>query len=61
MKPSTLAAIVLLAAVAIAHLLRLIFAVPVTAADAVIPMWVSAVAVVVAGGAALMLWRDARR
>lgn len=61
MKPATLTATVLLASVSLAHLLRLLFGVRVTAADAVIPMWVSGVACVVAGAVAFMLWRDARR
>jgi hypothetical protein len=61
MKPATLTATVLLAAVSLAHLLRLVYGVRVTAADTVIPMWVSGVAFVVAGAVAFMLWRDARR
>jgi hypothetical protein len=54
-------ATVLLAAVSLAHLLRLIFGFRVTVADSVIPMWVSGVACVVAGGVAFMLWRAPRR
>ena len=54
-------AAVLLAVVSLAHLLRVIFGVPVTVADRIIPMWVSGVAFVVAGGLAIMLWRGARR
>ncbi len=61
MKPATLIAIVLLASVSLAHLLRLVFGVQVTAADRVIPMWVSGVAFLVAGAVAFMLWRGARR
>ena len=61
MKPATLSATVLLASVALAHLLRVAFGVQVTVADRFIPMWVSAVAFVVAGGVAFMLWRGARR
>jgi hypothetical protein len=60
MKPAPLAATVLLAAVSLAHLLRILFGVRVTVMDEVIPMWVSWVAFLVAGGAALMLWRSAR-
>ena len=58
MKPATLAATVILASVSLAHLLRLIFGVQVTLADSIVPMWVSVVAFVVAGGTAFMLWRD---
>jgi len=61
MKPATLAATVLLATVSLAHLLRILFGVRVTVLDEVIPMWVSWVAFLVAGGVALMLWRSARR
>jgi len=61
MKPANLMATVLLAVVSLAHLLRVIFGVQVTVADRFIPMWVSEVAFVVAGGMALMLWRSARR
>jgi len=54
-------ATVLLASVSLAHLLRLVFGVQVTVADRLIPMWVSGVAFLVAGAAAWMLWRGARR
>jgi hypothetical protein len=57
MKPVTLAAIILLAAVSLAHLLRILFGVRVTVADDVIPMWVSGIAFAVAGGLAILLWR----
>ena len=60
MKPSSLLALVVLLAVALAHLLRLVYGARVTVADAIIPMWVSVVAVIVAGGVAFMLWRDSR-
>ncbi len=61
MKPGTLMAIVLLATVSLAHLLRLIFRVQVTVADEVVPIWLSGVAFLVAGAVAIMLWRGARR
>ena len=60
-KPATHMASILLSAVSLAHLLRALFGVPVTLADRVIPMWVSWVAFVVAGGVAVMLWREAQR
>jgi hypothetical protein len=56
MKRVSLAAI-LLAVVSLADLLRVLFGVRVTVADDVVPMWVSGVAFVVAGGLAVMLWR----
>ncbi len=61
MKPAALTATVLLALVALAQLLRLIFRVEVTAAGTAVPLWVSGVAFVVAGGVALMLWRESRK
>ena len=57
MKRPNLIAAVMLAAVSLAHLLRLIFGVRVTVADSIVPMWASAVAFVVAGAVAFMLWR----
>jgi membrane protein implicated in regulation of membrane protease activity len=60
MKPVTIGATILLAVVSLAHLMRILFGVRVTVADADIPMWVSGVAFVVAGGLAIMLWRGAR-
>lgn len=60
MKPVTNLATFLLAVVSLAHLMRLIFGVRVTVADSVVPMWVSGVAFVVAGGLAIMLRRGAR-
>jgi membrane protein implicated in regulation of membrane protease activity len=61
MKPATHLASILLAAVSLAHLLRIVVGAQVTVADRVIPIWVSGVAFVAAGGVAIMLWREARR
>ena len=61
MKPANAMAAILLTGVSLAHLLRLVFGVPVTVADWLVPMWVSAIAAVVAGSMALMLWRSGRR
>jgi hypothetical protein len=58
-QPSRIAA-ALLTAVALAHLLRVIFGIPATVADSAVPMWVSVAATIVAGGVAVMLWRDRR-
>jgi len=59
-KPATHMASILLASVSLAHLLRLLFGVQVTLADRLVPMWVSWIGLVVAGGLAFMLWREAR-
>ena len=58
-QPTRIAA-TLLTAVAIAHLLRVVLGIEATVAGSVVPMWVSVAATIVAGGVALMLWRDRR-
>lgn len=60
MKPATVAASILLGLVSLVHLLRVIFRVRVTVADADVPQWVSGVAILVTGGLAVMLWRSGR-
>ena len=60
MKPFTTLAAVLLGVIALAHLYRLIRPFEVTVAGDTIPQWVSIVGLVVAGGIALMLWRESR-
>lgn len=61
MRPWALTATVLLAFVALGHVLRIILGVQITAAGTAVPMWVSGVFFLVAGGVALMLWRETRR
>lgn len=56
-QPTRIAAM-LLTAVAIAHLARVVLGIEATVAGDVVPMWVSVGATIVAGGVALMLWRD---
>jgi hypothetical protein len=51
-------AAILFAVVSIAHLLRIVFDVPVTVADESIPMWVSVIGVVVPGMLAWLLFRN---
>jgi hypothetical protein len=58
-QPTRIAA-TLLTAVAVAHLLRVVLGIEATLAGAAVPMWVSVAATIVAGGVALMLWRDRR-
>jgi hypothetical protein len=60
MKPASLLSCILLALVAIAHLARVVFGVPIVVGDMTVPMWPSAVATVVAGGLAFWLWREQR-
>ena len=60
MKPASLLAALVFSLVFIAHLARLIFQTEVLISGAVIPMWVSVVGLLVAGGLAVALWREAQ-
>jgi hypothetical protein len=60
MKPFTAATLVILALVAIVHVLRLLLGWSVTVNGTDIPMWVSAVAFVITAGLAVGLWRETR-
>lgn len=60
MKPASLLAVLVFSLVAIAHLARLIFGTEVIVSGAVVPMWVSVPGLLVAGGLALALWREAQ-
>lgn len=57
MKQPVLFASLLLTLVAVAHLLRLVYQLPLTVGTTSIPMWVSGVAVIVTGGLAVWLWK----
>ena len=59
-KPFTTIAIVIFSLVAVLHVLRLIFGWEVVINGLVMPMWVSVVGFIVAGGLAVMVWREAR-
>ena len=59
-KPYTTIAIGIFALVALLHMLRLVFGWEVTFQGGVVPLWVSWFGVVVAGGLAIMLWRESR-
>ena len=60
-KPFTLLAIFVFAIVALVHLLRLFFGWEATFNGAVVPVWLSAVGLVVAGGLAAGLWWESRK
>jgi hypothetical protein len=60
MTKTTLVATTLLALVAVAHVVRLIFKAEATIGGATVPMWASVLAAVVAGGVAVQLWREHR-
>ena len=61
MKPFTTVAVVLLAVIAIVHLLRLFAGWEVSIVGFVIPVWWSVVGFVVPGGLAFMVWREHTR
>ena len=60
MKPASLIAVFVFSLVAIAHLLRLVFEAEVLVGGVTIPMSVSVVGLIVAGGLAVALWREAQ-
>ena len=57
-KPFTLAAVAVFSLVALVQLLRLLMGVEVTIEGFAVPLWVSGVAVVVASGLAVTVWRE---
>jgi len=61
MKPVTQVVTLFLALVALAQLLRLVLQVEVVAGGVRIPLWASALACVVTGGLAFLLWREGQR
>lgn len=60
MKPFTLIAIVVFLLIAIMQLTRVILGWEVSVNGVPIPVWVSGIAFVIAGGLAVMLWRESR-
>ena len=61
MKPFTTLAVVFLALIALAQLTRFLLAWEVTIHGFVVPVWLSGIAFLIAGGIAAMLWRESRR
>jgi len=61
MKPSTIIAVIFLLLVSIAHLLRLIFQLKVTANAVEIPMWMSIPACIVTAALAIWLWLENKK
>jgi len=61
MKPITRLTTIFLALVSIAQFLRLVLQVEVIAGGVRIPLWASAVACVVTGALAILLWREGHR
>ena len=61
MKPFTTMSVVLLALVAVLHLLRFILGWEVTVNGLTVPVWLSAIAFVITAGLAIMVWKETRR
>lgn len=61
MKPFSAIAVVVLSLIAVLQLLRFILGWEVTVNGVIVPVWVSGIACVIAGGLAVMLWREMRR
>ncbi|HET8562818.1 MAG TPA: hypothetical protein VFM35_02980 [Candidatus Binatia bacterium] len=58
MKPATITAVVLFALIALMQFLRFILGWEVTVNGVTVPVWVSGIAFLIAGGLAVMLWRE---
>jgi len=61
MKPFATLAVIIFALIALIHLVRLIRPFEVVVHNFVVPQWMSAVGLIVAGTMAVMLWRESRR
>ena len=59
-KPFTHIAVVILALGALLQLLRLVMAWEVTINGFMVPVWASGIAFIIAGGLAVMVWREMR-
>jgi hypothetical protein len=59
-RPAPFLAAILLALVAVAHLLRFLFRIEVVAGGVVVPLWVSLLGFLVPGALAVALWRGRR-
>jgi hypothetical protein len=60
MKPATMLSVLVLAMVAVGHLLRLVLGVEIRVRGILVPLWVSVIACVVPAGLAVALWRENR-
>ena len=60
-KPFTMLAVLVLALVALLHLLRLIYGWEATINGAAVPMWASVLGLVIAAGLAAGLWWESRK
>ncbi len=58
MKPFTIIAIGIFALVSMVHLLRLLLGWEIIFNGVIMPVWISAIGFVIAGGLAFMIWRE---
>ena len=58
MKPAAKVATLFLTLISLAHLLRILFNVPITLGSMVVPVWASLLAVLGTGLLAVWLWRE---
>ena len=61
MKPFTAITVVLLTLIAVVQLVRFVLGWEITVNGLIIPVWLSAIAFVIALGLAIMVWREAHR
>lgn len=61
MKPYAAISVVLLAFIALGHLLRVLAGWQLLVGTVAVPVWPSILAFIVFGGLAIMLWRETRR
>jgi hypothetical protein len=60
-RPFAFLAVLIFTIVALVHLLRLVLGWEVTIGSVAVPMWASGLGLVIAGGLAVMLWRESRK
>ena len=60
-QPFTMLAAAIFLLMALAHAYRLISPFPIRVADCDVPQWVSVIGLLIAGGLAIALYREARR
>ena len=58
MKPGILLAFAFMVFVALAHVVRLVFRIPISIGGIAIPIWPSVLAVPLFAGLALLIWRE---
>ena len=59
-KPFTTLSIIILALIALGHLLRILFQWEAVINSTAVPVWISAVPALFFGGLAFLLWRESR-